>query len=912
MCSYCDPTSLEKGWNSPPANGQGRETCLDYKPEQTFDPRIDEKFPEPQGANEYPCSTYNGLNLFQGCQCSGTGDLADRLYGLRASTFKTKRLSKYRKRQMEADPKFRWLLDIMCYDKGNVVLSPYHEYVLLPGSGVGDEGVVAEAIVHADGGTLYNHLIGVVHCEQWYEVARCPQNPEHNDPNGTLGGWIVDQDGVVVGANTSKIAPRFWIYACSGVPIFDFEIQRARTEFDEFGSPFISEDDYQHIIEQFAQQRTPRQEVMLKLAKAGLFDIGDWRQEALNEIQMLKGMSYTAKAYGAIQGYTGTAGACCLYGISGIDGITCAFMEGVSCGLSGGQFFLGRQCTSELCVNCSGFKPKGDQKSAFARYLGPVRKKLFVPFNPAAGQFGINYRDPTITGSPFSGVVTRPAFLDPRKARPNTPDRMLPIPLIAKGQERDFKVEPDDTLVDLQLPKDLLPMPWGDFTDPAFWRNGNTLPVYIPGEAPSEEFQQFSKWTDTQWLYLHARPGGWDYVCSGYFDPDVPSDGYRIPNLRRRYAINGDGVIGACLDGVKGWPQRSYELSGGGCPDIRCGTIRFEPDNPDPIYVPAPVVGCEFDQSCQGIDCVDGADCSFYPEQGGGAAPCRGVQAIGNCDGMRFLYYRHRFVGGSDAAETHPTCNGVVNSFLYRVNLDVGNYGNYCPHICRTKQTPSIIAQNVPNLDKNKLGYSDMCSHLRNDQPVVGTMCPGLYCFTNNIPQAVDQDGNPIPPFYGSSPYCCGGKQGSRKQDYLPIFSYLHDASNRNLCPLYPGPPCLTPQCRLYDGRFVGTYLNFNPVGCCWKCKIDQQTGLPSPDTYVGAETLFGCENMQPEEILRYDGNISTGRGFIPVELIGSETLNCGTTWAGQCACGGINSPPLITGLFCEPLGGLSGNDDPA
>lgn len=901
LCSWCDPTSLSEA--NPENDDFGSETCLDLlPPDAATDPRLDEKWPpEPNSLTIYTCSSYNGLEIFQNCKCPGYGDLADPGFDLGLqSTFQTKRLSRYRKRQMEQNPQYRWLLDIMCYDEGNVVAAPFYEYILAEGSSQ-DDDAMGQAIPRMNGGTLYNHLIGVVHCEHWYEYTFCDSNPEHNDPGNVLGGWIRDENGNIVGANTSNIAPRFWIYACSGVPIFDFEIERAKNTFDEFGQPFINESDYQHIIGQFALKKTPRQDVMQKLAKAGLFDIGDWRSEALNEIRTLRGLSYTASAYGVIEGYSGDEGACC-FGASGDQSSSCVFTTEMSCEASGGNFFLGESCTSDLCVNCSGFKPH-NLSNEYEKYLGPVRKKLYIPFNPAeigplGAQIGIGFRG-----------ITRPAFLDPRKARPNRwPEDASTFetrPLSAQGKERDFSVNPDPTLVDLQLPSDLLPMPWGDFTDPNYYTDpGNSFPPEpLSGESPSEEWKQFKKWRDAQWLYLHAKPGGWDYVCSGFQytteDGTVGIPEPRIPNLPRKFSDGCPG-IGCCLDGLKGWPQRTVEFNGG-CPDIACGYI-----DEDGNQQQAPQVGCEYESPCFGLDCIDDFWCFDHPEQGGGLAPCRNVAYSSDCNGIRFTYYRHRQINGDGInPEDYTTCNGSVKSWLYRVNIDTGNYGDFCPHTCRNLSVPRPIVDSLPVVQSNRLAAASLCEqYLQGDSR--GKMCDGLYCLDNPIVEY--QGGIPVPPYYGPGPFqshCCGGGRGAERVDGPIPTDPTHRAANTTLCPFYPGPGCSSPTCRFYDGRFVGQYFNLNPSGCCWKCQLGVDGGV-RPDTFEGYnKTLLECQQLQPEDIQKLDNYSSNGRGFIPYDQIGSES-GCGEIWAGNCACGTnsfppIYLPPLSTGEFCEP-----------
>jgi len=902
--------------------GIGTETCLDYIPVLqgggvVSDPRIDEREIAPP-TDEYPASSYNGApELFQNCKYAGYGDLEDPGYrGENFSTFQTKRLSRYRKRQMECNPQYRWLLDIMGYDEGNVVAAPYYEYVAVQNTPQTDEAQgTAEA--RFNGGTLYNHLIGVVHCEHWYELANCNRfNPQHDDPGGVLGGWIEDGNGNRVGANTSNIAPRFWIYACSGVPIFDFEIERARTELDEFGNPFLKEEDYQYLVGQLAIQKTPRQDIMQKLARAGLFDIGDWRSDVLNDIQMFAGMSYTAPYYDTvIQGYSGDEGACCFGphppGPCGPTGpnSSCVFMSGVSCGICGGVHFLGRRCSSDLCVNCSGFKPH-DQSNEYSKYLGPVRKRLYVPYSPLENSFGIG----------FNGI-TRPAFLDPRKARPNKWPEDLDTferkPFSAKGKECNLHgvINPNDyrvkTLVDLQLPDDLLPMPWGDFTDPNFWAQGRTLPAEPPfGLNPTEEWKQFKTWRDKQWLYLHAKPGGWDYVCPGFqFMTDSGQIGVpepRIPNLPRRFSENCN-AIGCCLDGVKGWPQRSFQYDGGGCPDITCRYTDSEG-----IIREAPTIGCAEQIQCVGVECKDTTWCDNHKEQGGGNAPCRNVTFTGDCNGIRFTYYRHRQVGGDGVGEgtDYTTCNGSVRSWVYRVNINTGNYDDFCPHTCRELSTPVPIVDSLPIIQSNRLAAGSLCAqYLQDDNR--GRMCPGLYCLSNSVVE-ISSSGIPIPPYYGNGfgleSHCCGGQQtvfGGIVDGPIPTDS-THPAANRTDCPFFPGGGCLTPNCRFYDGRFVGNIPDFNPSGCCWKCQL--QGGIAVPDSYEGIKSFNQCYQLQPDDVLALDGYANNGRGFIYSDGIASLS-SCPQLWAGECACGTNSAvPPAASGEFCTDPG-ASGSD---
>ena len=331
LCSLCNPASMDS--SRPGIYPGARETCLDYIPPQSIDDTTDEF--------NYPCST-ESIPWF-GCQCMGEGLLKD-------TNRTSKRLSYHRKREMERLPYYRWLADIMCYDRGNVVANPHYRYI---------EG---QTIPVASNGTLYEHLLAVVHCEHWYELALCDQNPEHSDGD-RLGEGMTDSEGNAININTSILAPRFWVYACSGVPFFDFELE------DALKKGYIDSNKYQEIKQAFQDGKTPSQEIMNSLAKGGYFDTADWRQEALSEIQDLKTRKYTADSYGGIVGEGITLGSCCI-GELCVDGVSAGY-----CSLTGGNFFVATRCNPEAANNGTVSTSCTYRFCSDLDFLGPVRKR---------------------------------------------------------------------------------------------------------------------------------------------------------------------------------------------------------------------------------------------------------------------------------------------------------------------------------------------------------------------------------------------------------------------------------------------------------------------------------------------------------------------------------------------------------
>jgi hypothetical protein len=750
LCSTCDPSSLDSARRLT-FSSEARETCLDYMPPRAIDDQVD--------PIDGVCSTI--LIPWNNCQCMGEGPLKDNYR-------ESKRLSYHRKREMERLPYYRWLLDIMCYDRGNVVANPHYRY---------QEG---QQIPVNSNGTLYEHLLAVVHCEHWYELSFCDENPEHGDP-GELGAGMTDSSGNPINVITSRLAPRFWVYACSGVPFFDFELEEARKK------GYIDDSQYAEILRAFDEGKTPSQEIMKNLSQGGYFDTGDWRQAALAELQELRSRKFTASTYGVNLNGDPNIGSCCTQNDAGFN----LCVGGVSaeyCSLTGGNFFPLTDCSSNVCGNafCSELN-----------LLGPVRKRYW--------QDNIN----------VPGVNT-PGRLDPKKARINSvssPNGTIIEPIINSTI--------DSTLQSLQLPFSLIRDPW----------NGGPYPI-DPGPGATgdvkQEWEDFLFWRESQWLYMHARPGGWDYVCSGYQNPQNPDPTLRIPDLPRRFSnVPGALQSAGCLDGLLGVPVEEREVSGG-CSSLKCGEI-------DPItqqFVQYPLVGCNDAQNCVAEACSPDASlyCPDNPERGGGPTYCRNIAMAASCNGIRFVYTTYkpttRYSSVTQTNGTYYTCDKKVDAFLYRVNLTKGNYDSFCPFQCRTVSVPKAIERAIPILNSNKATYGLSC--LANDGPRPDTaisLCPGFYCFgaLPDNPLQNPEDGTyggriPYGPYI--SPNCC--RRRNTGEIFLPSpQDPTHDAANRQSCPHYPGPGYPG----LYDGQFVGINYETNPYGCCWKCSLSGQTG---------------------------------------------------------------------------------------
>lgn len=708
LCSYCDPASGNVG-------GQATCDCLDFTADASED--------DPDVLGNCTIADGSVCSLaYRNCECQGSG--------IFKNTDRTsQRLSAYRKKEMEREPYYRWLLDIMCYNGGNVLFNPFIVVNEQEAPGF-----------RQDNGTLYNHLVGVIHCEHWWELDRCDDNPNVDFASEGFPN-----------INTTCLVPRFWIQACSGVPVFDWEF------IDAADKGYIGADELQEVWLSMAQQNTPPQSILERMSAGGYFDTGDWRQEALNELNDLKGRTYTKNFYSNVPSPS----------------------------------------------SCSDLK-----------YLGPVRKRYFDYETFPQGPFGI------------------PAFLDPKKARKNI-----------------VNSNPYEEEESLQLPDSFIRNPWasGNYPQPP---TTSSTPEQI------EEYNDFVAWKNAQWVYMHARPGGWEYVCAAYFDG---TEFRQIPDLPRRYASQvitctdpEEGQIlqdpfGGCLTAMLGVPQPSSTSDCGFVPPGNC---------PNATKVPCGSFSC-FD-----IECLAEDFCAEYPEQGGGGVPCGTLLVESSCEGMALAYSRQspRPCPSQTFALDDWYTTRFVKAWLYKVNITNGEFSSFCPHICRVRNLPKPITTDLPFIyakrpahlglcrnwfDTGQLGkpprcptmqgipdgkycfgYSSSCVNFlpggeicNENTPPFG--CPFLWCYDPDNP-------NNEPPFYwGPNGGCCIKTPGGQI-DPAPIpTNYTH--------PAFSNPACK--QCGPGGGE-GGVYgPNGCPTkGCCHDCCTNTTTEKTQAECYAGID----------------------------------------------------------------------------
>lgn len=198
-------------------------------------------------------------------------------------------LTNYRKRKLLDDKRYAWAVDVECYDGGDFLIPSVPK-------------------------ALSDYWLFNMTNERWWKIKETtgldPLNPdrkiplsfwEHPDgsngiwPNPTKGIQTTQQDpvGEFCGYSDDKLVPKWWIYGCSGVPIFEFELQDAWSPMSSLATDLSIKRD--PVIERAnadalmldLQNGPPvgfyyeyrNQTTFEKMSKGGYFDSKDWREE---------------------------------------------------------------------------------------------------------------------------------------------------------------------------------------------------------------------------------------------------------------------------------------------------------------------------------------------------------------------------------------------------------------------------------------------------------------------------------------------------------------------------------------------------------------------------------------------------------------------------------------------------------
>lgn len=179
-------------------------------------------------------------------------------------------LSNWRYREMTKDPATKWFIETTCHKDG--------------------------AALSGSIGALYDEALFTVYKERWWKIA-------NNDGVGASGctanAHIVVPGGTCNNIQTDDLVPKYFIFACSGIPIYQFEVDEA------LGLSYITQDQYDDIMDAVSFQTQPPQPALKAMARGGYFTGKDWRAEQEAAYRQLESRFPNSGYTGCSMGCTG-------------------------------------------------------------------------------------------------------------------------------------------------------------------------------------------------------------------------------------------------------------------------------------------------------------------------------------------------------------------------------------------------------------------------------------------------------------------------------------------------------------------------------------------------------------------------------------------------------------------------------
>jgi hypothetical protein len=156
-------------------------------------------------------------------------------------------LTPYRKAVLSADPATKWLVEMTCFKNGQAL-----------------SGTV---------GSLYGEFLCLVHREHWWRIpsGECAAGDYLHVP-GCVGGTCTGGCGNTTW-QTDDLVPKWWIFACSGAPLFRFDLD------DAIARGYITAGDKTTVLNAIALGNQPPQGILNAMAQGGYFDTRDWRAD---------------------------------------------------------------------------------------------------------------------------------------------------------------------------------------------------------------------------------------------------------------------------------------------------------------------------------------------------------------------------------------------------------------------------------------------------------------------------------------------------------------------------------------------------------------------------------------------------------------------------------------------------------
>ena len=181
-------------------------------------------------------------------------------------------ISNWRKRELLKNSQTRWFVETTCHKDGQDLYT----------------GEVS---------SLYDQARFIVFKEKWWRIAN---KSDVDNPNfeGCTSDHIVVPGGTC-GTQTDDLVPKWWIFACSGIPIYQFEIDEALYLL------WIDQNQYDDIMDAINLGEQPPQSALIAMSRGGYFEGKDWRPEQNKAYEYLNNYFPGAGYAGCSMGCTG-------------------------------------------------------------------------------------------------------------------------------------------------------------------------------------------------------------------------------------------------------------------------------------------------------------------------------------------------------------------------------------------------------------------------------------------------------------------------------------------------------------------------------------------------------------------------------------------------------------------------------
>lgn len=236
---------------------------------------------DPSTGAQTPCYPY--INCSPSIPCSGQGCCNDPTYNFQpwnnncldcCENCNDQGMSVWRRKRMAVTDQWKWIVEAVCHKNGQAL-----------GSGadcdtISYSGGSFSNCTRLGGLNAAHQMIAVVHFERWWRIADCPEGSRIYVPGCSPGVGGFNCGGNL--CNSVNLVPKWWIFACSGVPLYAGDL------IDAVRFNVITSAEATQLLEDlFGTCTHPDQAVLKKLAVAGYIRANDWRDEQRTAYQEL-------------------------------------------------------------------------------------------------------------------------------------------------------------------------------------------------------------------------------------------------------------------------------------------------------------------------------------------------------------------------------------------------------------------------------------------------------------------------------------------------------------------------------------------------------------------------------------------------------------------------------------------------